>query len=55
LKGIQRRGGRWQAAITYNGKRTCLGSFTSTEAAHAAYCHAAKKIYGEFFYTGETK
>lgn len=42
-------GGRWRAAIS-SGKRKYvhLGVFDTPEAAHAAYCQAADRLYGEF-------
>lgn len=53
LKGasISRRPGRatvWRASIKRNGKTKNLGSFTTEEAAHEAYCRAAKVAFGEF-------
>lgn len=48
LKGVQPKGNRWQARLMFNGKNLYLGSFTTPEQAHAAYCEAAKKIFGEF-------
>jgi hypothetical protein len=48
LKGVVRRGKKWLAQINARGKRLHLGMFTTPEAAHAAYCAAAQKYYGEF-------
>jgi hypothetical protein len=52
LRGVQRNGHRWVAAITKNNKYIYLGTFESALAAHVAYCTAAKKLHGEFFYDG---
>lgn len=38
----------WQALIILNKKRVYLGSFSSPELAHKAYCKAAKELHGEF-------
>jgi hypothetical protein len=38
----------WRARITINGLETHLGAFATPEAAHAAYCVAAKELHGEF-------
>jgi HNH endonuclease len=40
--------GLWRARIKFKGKSTCLGRFTSPEAAHAAYAKAARRIYGAY-------
>jgi len=48
LKGVQLRRGRWVARIKGDGKRLHLGSFDTKEAAHAAYCAAARKLHGRF-------
>lgn len=40
--------GRWMSAIRQNGRQKHLGYFPDAASAHAAYCAAAKKIYGEF-------
>lgn len=39
---------KWRAAIRMYGKRQYLGMFQTPELAHAAYCEAAKKYFGEF-------
>lgn len=39
---------RWRARISAGGKSVWLGLFDTPEAAHAAYCEAAKKYHGEF-------
>lgn len=39
---------KWMARITISGKQTNLGYFNNPEEAHAAYCEAAVKYYGEF-------
>lgn len=39
---------KWRARITVGGKVQHLGHFGTPEAAHAAYCEAAKKYHGEF-------
>ena len=42
------RSRKWCSAIKVNGKRVHLGYFRSPQEAHAAYCAAATKNYGEF-------
>lgn len=39
---------KWASAIRLNGKSKYLGLFETAEDAHAAYCKAAKELYGEF-------
>ncbi len=38
----------WQSAIRKDGKTVALGHFRTANEAHAAYCSAAKKLFGEF-------
>ena len=49
LKGVSPRGkNMWQASITVAKKRVSLGTFSTPERAHAAYCAAAAKHFKEF-------
>ena len=50
FKGVSwHKGNRtWDARIWVNGKNRCLGSFSTPEAAYAAYCAAALELHGEF-------
>lgn len=49
FKGIRARANdRWRAAIEHNGKHISLGTYGSKEEAHAAYCEAAQRLFGEF-------
>lgn len=49
LKGVSKyAGGKWVASIKKNGKSKYLGMFLTAEEAHAAYCKAAKELFGEF-------
>jgi hypothetical protein len=52
-KGVvfHKRQKRWAASIK-RGRQRHLGMFDTPEAAHAAYCAAAKAIDGEFFNSG---
>ena len=43
---------RWTAHVNINGKQTHLGNYHTEKEAHAVYCEAAKKVYGEFFNPG---
>jgi hypothetical protein len=48
-KGVSKyRTGRWMASIRVNGTCKYLGYHSTPEAAHAAYCAAAKELHGEF-------
>lgn len=38
----------WRARIGFKGQRILLGYFNTKEEAYAAYCKAAKELYGEF-------
>lgn len=49
FKGIRARANnRWRAAIEHHGKHISLGTYGSKEQAHAAYCAAAHRLFGEF-------
>lgn len=48
LKGAFPRGGRWEAAITFNNKRRYLGLYATPEEAHAVYCAEAIRLFGQF-------
>lgn len=40
--------GKWRAQIKVNRKQKTIGTYDTPEEAHAAYCEAAKKYFGEF-------
>lgn len=42
----------WRAEIRFKGKGYHLGFFATPEAAHAAYCDAARRFFGEFGNSG---
>lgn len=50
FKGVFRIKNRpqWHSGIHVNNKSVYLGAFATPEEAHAAYCEAAKKYFGEF-------
>lgn len=48
FKGVGKKGGKWYAQIVFNKKHKHLGTFSTPEAAHAAYCAAAHEVFGEF-------
>lgn len=55
LKGVSRdRSGHYYARLTLRGVPTRIGTFQTAEAAHAAYCDAARVEYGEFWSAGTT-
>jgi hypothetical protein len=47
-KGVYARGRNFIASICYKGVSRYLGTFTSAELAHEAYCCAAAEVQGEF-------
>lgn len=48
-KGVTKReNGRFRAQIKSDGKRYSLGTFTTAEEAHTAYCAAARELHGDF-------
>lgn len=48
LKGVNRYYKGYRARIRINKKMVHLGIFQTAEEAHAAYCKAAEKLFGEF-------
>jgi hypothetical protein len=55
LKGVTRHGRqkqRWQAHIMHEGKNFHLGTFSTKEEAHAAYCKAGRRFFGDYFCDG---
>jgi hypothetical protein len=46
---------RWRATIMKDREYIHLGTYLSPESAHAAYCAAAKRPYGEFANNGASK
>lgn len=48
FKGVCASGSRWRACIRKDRKRINLGTFDTPEEAHAAYCEATKRLFGEF-------
>ena len=40
--------GKWQAQIAFGGRKRHLGYFPDPQAAHEAYCSAARELHGEF-------
>lgn len=55
FKGVVKatNGDKWQAQIRVDGKLKYLGLFITPEEAHAAYCEAGRKYFGEFFNPGD--
>lgn len=50
FKGVcwHKQSAKWIAQIGHGGTQKRLGNYASPELAHAAYCEAAAKLYGEF-------
>jgi HNH endonuclease len=48
FKGVSLYQDKYAAYITVRRQRIHLGYFITAEEAHAAYCHSAKKHFGEF-------
>lgn len=49
IKGWRKARGRYEARISYEGKRVSLGYFNCETQAYLAYLKAAKRLYGEFW------
>lgn len=47
-KGVSKTGKSYKASIMVNYKSISLGTYATPEAAHAAYCAAADKHFGEY-------
>lgn len=49
IKGVHLRpSGGWSAYISKNGRRMHLGTYNTSEEAHAAYCEASKRLHGPY-------
>lgn len=48
FKGVYQFRERYVSRISCNGKTHSLGSYSSAEDAHRAYCEAASKLHGQF-------
>lgn len=50
LKGVShnKKSGKWTAGIRVNGKYKYLGRYKTEEEAHAMYCFAAWRFFGEY-------
>jgi len=47
-KGVRKARKGWRAAIDHEGVKYQLGTFSTAETAHAAYCAAAQRLHGSF-------
>lgn len=52
FKGVTLHKNRWRAQITRNRQNYTLGEYDTPEEAHAVYCAAARRLYGEFARAG---
>lgn len=48
FKGASLHGSRWRSQITFKRQNFVLGQYDTPEEAHAAYCEAAMRLYGNF-------
>lgn len=48
-KGYRKKNDKYEARISYEGKRLALGTYKCPTAARLAYLKAAKNLYGEFY------
>ena len=44
---------KFHAQIAFNGKKIYLGIFKTAEEAHQKYCEEGRKLFGEYFNSGE--
>jgi hypothetical protein len=55
MKGVYRNKKGWCSKIMRDGVIYRLGTYSTEEEAHAAYCEAAQKLHGEFANFGEDR
>jgi len=48
VKGVYKDQGKYRACVTFEGKHTYLGCFTTLEEARIAYTKEVEKLHGEF-------
>jgi hypothetical protein len=49
FRGVRKHHRKWIASLRLDGRYVYLGLFATPQAAHAAYCAAARKLHGAFF------
>jgi len=49
FKGVRQKRSKWMAQARIDGEKKYLGSFSTQEDAHRAYCSAMQKEFGEYF------
>jgi len=48
LKGVAKSRDRFKSSITHDGAKYSLGTYTTPEEAHNAYCNKADELFGQF-------